>query len=344
MTLRTIEKKNFPPFMANLMKAMEVVGVQEKVEGKYEFAPLESPAQLCLDYDVTLLSPKKYILPPRETLLKFTTGQTVSCEPVMESKPLALIGVHPYDVKAISQLDRIFADANQDEHYQKKRQNTVIIGTDIKRASPYAFCKSMNSATVQEGFDLLLTDIGESYTVAIGSPKGQDLLEKYAASRAATKEEAAKRSEVQEKIPYMFSLNSVTTPYDQLPRLLTDHAEDKLFNELAEKCFSCGSCNLVCPTCYCFDVQDDMALNLTAGERFRLWDGCLLEGFAEVAGGENFREDRSERVRHRIFRKGKYIYEKYGEHGCVGCGRCASACLPDIANPVEIFNRLKEGK
>jgi ferredoxin len=180
--------------------------------------------------------------------------------------------------------------------------------------------------------------------VAVGTNKGQALLEKHAVSRVATKEETGKRAEIQEKIPYMFSLNTVTTPYGELPKLLEDQAGSKLFAELAEKCFSCGSCNLVCPTCYCFDVQDDMALNLSGGERLRLWDGCLLDGFAKVATGENFRKDREERIRHRIFRKGKYIYEKYGEHGCVGCGRCASACLPDIANPVEIFNRLKEGK
>jgi ferredoxin len=344
MTFQTIEKKNFPSFIENLSKTMEVVGVREKVEGKYEFAPLESPSQLSLDYDVTLLSPKKYLLPSRETLLKFKTGKAVSCEPALESRPLAIVGVHPYDIKGIAQLDRIFADANQDEHYRRKRQDTVIIGVDIKRPSPHAFCKSMNSATVQEGFDLFLTDMGESYVVAVGTKKGQGILEKHAVSRAATKEEVGRRAEIQEKIPYLFSLNTVTTPYEQLPQLLTDHAESKLFAELAEKCFSCGSCNLVCPTCYCFDVQDDMALNLSEGERFRLWDGCLLDGFAKVATGENFREDRVERIRHRIFRKGKYIYEKYGEHGCVGCGRCAAACLPDIANPVEIFNRLKEGK
>jgi ferredoxin len=344
MTFRTVEKKNFPPFTENLIRAMEVVGVREKVEGKYEFAPLESSSQLVLDYDVTLFSPKKYFLPPRETLLKFKTGKTVSCEPVWESRPLAIVGVHPYDIKGIAQLDRIFADANQDEHYRRKREDTVIIGVDIKRASPHAFCKSMNSATVQKGFDLFLTDIGGCYVVAVGTEKGQAVLEKHAVSRAATKEELGKRAEIQEKIPYLFSLNTVNTPYDELPKLLADHPESKLYAELAEKCFSCGSCNLVCPTCYCFDVQDDMALNLSEGERLRLWDGCLLDGFAKVATGENFREDREERIRHRIFRKGKYIYEKYGEHGCVGCGRCASTCLPDIANPVEIFNRLKEGK
>ena len=344
MTFRTIQKKDLPPFIDRLIQTLEVVGVREKVEGKYEFAPLESSSQLCLDYDVTLLSPKKYILPSRETLLRFKTGEKVSCEPVLESRPRAIVGIHPYDLKGIAQLDRIFADANQDEHYRRKRQDTILIGVDIKRASSYAFCKSMNSAVVQQGFDLFLTDIGPSYVVAVGTKKGEDLLGQYATSQPSAQGEIARRTEIQEKIPYLFSLNAVTTPYSELPKLLAAHMESKLFEELAEKCFSCGSCNLVCPTCYCFDVQDDMALNLSEGERVRLWDGCLLDGFARVASGENFREDRAERIRHRILRKGKYIYEKYGEHGCVGCGRCASACLPDIANPVEIFNRLKEGK
>jgi len=344
MTLRTIEKKNFPLFIENLIQTMEVVGVRDKAAGKYEFASLETSSQLCLDYDVTVLPPKKYFLPPREILLKFKIGQEIRVEPAIEIRPLAIVGVHPYDIKGIRQLDRIFADVNQDEHYGRRRQATMIIGVDIQRASPFAFCSSMRSATIQDGFDLFLTDIGEAYAVAIGSPKGKELLERQAVSRPATEKEISRRAEIQGKIPYLFSLNTVNTPYEGLPQLIADHAESKLFAELAEKCFSCGSCNLVCPTCYCFDVEDDLALNLAEGTRSRIWDGCLLEGFAKVASGENFRKDRVDRIRHRIFRKGKFIYEKYGEHGCVGCGRCASVCLPDIANPVQIFNRLKEGQ
>ena len=64
MTLRTIEKQNFPSFIDRMIQAMEVVGVREAMEGKYEFARLETSSQLCLDYDVTLLPPKKYFLPP----------------------------------------------------------------------------------------------------------------------------------------------------------------------------------------------------------------------------------------------------------------------------------------
>jgi NAD(P)H-flavin reductase len=99
---------------------------------------------------------------------------------------------------------------------------------------------------------------------------------------------------------------------------------------------------MVCPTCFCFDVKDEVALNLKEGERLRFWDGCMLVDFAKVATGENFRHDRASRFRHRIFRKGKYVIERYGRVGCVGCGRCAIACLAGIASPLEAFNAIAD--
>jgi NAD-dependent dihydropyrimidine dehydrogenase PreA subunit len=121
--------------------------------------------------------------------------------------------------------------------------------------------------------------------------------------------------------------------------MMADAYEDPLWEELGEKCLACGSCTNVCPTCYCFDVQDEVNLRLNAGERQRTWDSCQLDEFARVAGGENFREARSGRQRHRFMRKGKYIYDMYDRLGCVGCGRCIRTCLVHI-NIVDGFNRI----
>jgi ferredoxin len=88
-------------------------------------------------------------------------------------------------------------------------------------------------------------------------------------------------------------------------------------------------------------VQDDVNWDLTRGRRDRAWDGCLLDGFAKVAGDHDFRKARGDRFRHRLYRKAKYVPAKIGgQIACVGCGRCVSACLPDIANPVKVYNRL----
>ena len=68
----------------------------------------------------------------------------------------------------------------------------------------------------------------------------------------------------------------------------------------------------------------------------------MLAGFAEVSGGENFRREPSDRLRHRAFRKGKYIREALDRPGCVGCGRCDRACTSKISI-VATYNQLKGG-
>ena len=106
---------------------------------------------------------------------------------------------------------------------------------------------------------------------------------------------------------------------------------DILWEASAERCLSCGRCNIVCPTCTCFDVQDVASLDGESGERVRVWHGCQLPGFAKVAGGHDFRPTRTEQLRYRIFRKGKYMPERYGMVGCTGCGRCHKHCPTHIS-------------
>ena len=108
------------------------------------------------------------------------------------------------------------------------------------------------------------------------------------------------------------------------------------------KCVSCGNCTAVCPTCYCFDIYDDVELDMSGGERKRTWDSCQLEEFAVVAGGENFRKERSSRQRHRYYRKFNYSVEKYNKYFCTGCGRCSRACMAGIELK-ETLNSLKQG-
>jgi formate hydrogenlyase subunit 6/NADH:ubiquinone oxidoreductase subunit I len=341
MVSRTIEKQNMGLFVNNLINSeAEVVGAKRK-DGKYAFAKLADASQLCLDYDFALYPPKGYLLPPRETLIRFELGQEPRVEPVVEAKPVVLFGVHPYDIKAIELLDAAFSGVNHDINYLSRRAKTMIIGVDCLNPNPNAFCASLGTATTDSGFDLMLTDIGHSYVVAIGSSEGEQLLSRYAVTREATQSELAQGDEQRRQALTRYKV-TLSVSAEELPALLDRSWDSAVFREKSEKCLSCGSCVMVCPTCFCFDVQDDMALNLKQGERYRQWDGCMLVDFALVAGGENFRQDSQSRFRHRMYRKGKYLWERYGKLGCVGCGRCASACLAEIASPAETFNMLKE--
>ena len=72
----------------------------------------------------------------------------------------------------------------------------------------------------------------------------------------------------------------------------------------------------------------------------------MLVDFAKVASERTSGVIKPAASRHRMFRKGKYIL-KDTKLGCVGCGRCSSACLAGIASPLEAFTladniRLKE--
>lgn len=341
MKNRIIEKQNMDVFVNKLINSeVEVVGAKRK-DGKYAFGKLADATELCLDYDVALYPPKSYLLPPKETLIKFELGEELKVEPVVEAERVILFGVHPYDIKAIELLDVAFSGTNPDINYLSRRAEVTIIGIDCLNPNPNAFCASLGTATTDTGFDLMLTDIGASYVVAIGSSEGEELLGKYAVTREATQSELVQRDEQRQKALAKYKV-ALGVSAEDLPELLDKSWDSPVFKEKSEKCLSCGSCVMVCPTCFCFDVQDDIALNLKQGERYRQWDGCMLVDFALVAGGENFRRDSETRFRHRMYRKGKYLWERYGKLGCVGCGRCASACLAEIASPAETFNTLKE--
>lgn len=346
MTLKTLTKDQFKEFVSKLIASNRVVGVKDKEKKFFVYDDLNNADELRLDYDVTYLSPRKYFQPPRETLLKFTTTPKVTAEQVVETEPFILLGVHPYDLKAINQMTKVFEKDNRDANYLARRKAATIIACDPQAASEWSFWCSMNAATVNTGYDLFVTDIGDAYVIEIGTDKGKALLEKNAKATDATSDQTAKRDNVRANFSSLCNKDrAINVPPQDIPALVAKSEEHPVWEENAEKCYSCGTCNQVCPTCYCFDVREELNLELTGGERVRRWDGCLLQDFASVASGENFREHRANRFRHRIFRKCTYVPQIVEDDlACVGCGRCSKQCLPDIADPVKIINKLAEGK
>lgn len=341
--MKVVTKEVFQKFVDDLISndPRDVVGVQSK-DGRYVFDDLKKAEDLALDYDVTILPPKKYFMPQRETILKYQEeGSNFSIEPTLEVKPRIVIGIHPYDLIAIRQMDKVFSDLYEDEYYLEKRKQCILIGVNMQNVSERSFAASMGTATTDSGYDLMLTDLGEKYAVEIGSKKGSELL-KSLECRNATSREVEEVQKVGEELKGKFQKQLNFSP-QELPTILEENYDNMDFWEKnSETCYSCVTCNLVCPTCYCFDVKDVNEITMDGGKRVREWDGCLRENFAVVASGENFRPSRAERYRHRFMRKGRYLYEKYGDIACVGCGRCASQCLPDIADPSRIYNELKE--
>jgi ferredoxin len=339
MSLKIIDKGSMPAFVSSLMKQYEVVGPQAK-DNRFAFGKVTDYGQLRLDYNTSVLPPKKYLLPQQEVLFTFRT-EGAAAAPVFDTQPRVILGMHTCDIHALKLLDAVFATGNRDEHYLKRRANTLIIGIEcLTPCTEHSFCKSMNTLSATEGYDLHLIDLGEAYAVETGTQAGADLLLKHSDAREVGQDIVTLMNKVlSEKWPrfsYRLDFDS-----SELPSLMAVSYKSPVWAELDQRCLACGSCNTVCPTCYCFNVTDNTSLDGKTGERIRVWDSCQLDEFASVAGGENFREHRSERQRHRFFRKGKYIPDMHGELGCVGCGRCAQACLADIT-PVGVWNELQK--
>ena len=340
MNILKISKSDFLSFIDKKLtgKESKTMGVKKK-GAHYVFDELNSADQLCLDYDVTLLPPKKYFQPPKEVLLKFVPKKPGSYTAVNTCDPITIIGIHYYDLAAIYLMDKAFSEGERDEHYMKKRENSLLIGIYPTKHYKYRFARSVTRNQGRQVADLMLVHIGDDLVVEVLSEKGKKYLE---GANIVQNDYSIK--EIEDAKNIVKDDRKIPIPIELIPDYLEKNHRHPVWARFGEKCFSCGSCVLVCPTCYCFDVRDEVELSLAGGERTRVWDGCMLEDFAIVADGHNFRKKRSERLRHRIFRKGKYLPEKYGYFGCVGCGRCADSCTADIANPVKILKYMEENK
>ena len=340
MRVVKLDKGAIPPLVGALTADYSVVGPQAKGP-KFAFGPITDPSQLRLDYDTTILPPKKVLQPQEERLAKLTLQGEQSVKEVIEVSPTVLFGVHTCDLNAIGTLDEAFSQDHPDAHYLERRKQTIIISLDcLEPCDDKSFCKSMGTLTAEEGFDLHLTDLGTAYAVEVATEAGEKLLSQYADAAAATDADVEKLSAVRGAKSSRFE-DRLGFDKAELPALMENAYDNPLWDELAEKCLSCGSCTIVCPTCYCFNVFDEVNLALSEGERNRRWDSCQLDEFALVAGGHNFREARAARQRHRFMRKGKWVSERFDSPGCVGCGRCIRACVVNISI-LEGFNTIHE--
>lgn len=343
MSIKHLTPAHLEAWLEALIAAGTVYGVQAKGD-HFAFGQLGRPGQLRLDYDVTILPPKKYFMPPKEVLL--TYDRHGRFESVLDETPFVVFGVHPYDMVAINQLDAIFAAGHADGHYLSRRAAATVVVCDVQTPSSDTFAGCMGTATLEgrEGHDLLLTPLEDgTYLADPRTAKGEALLAALpGAAPDAAPAALAARDAIWARNREQLQKHKLKVPLADLPLLLAETYDHPVWSEKAELCYSCGSCNLVCPTCYCFDIDDELDWDLEHGRRTRTWDGCMLTPFAVVAGNHNFRAQKAARYRHRYLRKGQYVPEVIGEIACVGCGRCITACTANIANPVEIFNTLAE--
>ena len=144
-------------------------------DGKYVFKRLTRWSDARLEYDRTILPPKKYFLPPRETLFRYSPGEGFVPNTDGLDQRIILFGVHACDVYALNILDRVFAGKYKDPYYQARRKNIAIIGIDCT-PDKQCFCRSMRADFVDHGFDLFFYDTGDYYQALVGTALGDDMV------------------------------------------------------------------------------------------------------------------------------------------------------------------------
>jgi len=343
MLPQILTKDQFGAFVEYLMADDNRLIAPVAKGAQFAFAEIESRADVAsirMDYDITILPPKKCVYPQAETLLEFAGPTPDGVRAVVAASATVLLGVHPYDLHGIATLDAAMSQPPADANYRARRSATRLIGLNVSGyANDNQFMADMGTLEPPAGgCDLFLTDLGDRYFVEVSTPVGVTMVKAVGVlhpagpqdHKAKQEFDARKAANFPKRLPYQ-------TRY--LPELLDASYDSLLWDAVSRRCFSCGTCTNVCPTCYCFDVQDKLNLDACSGQRRRQWDSCQLRTFAEVAGGENFREHRSSRLRHRLLRKGKYILARTGEIGCVGCGRCSTHCVAKISI-LEAFQQI----
>lgn len=338
MFFRVMGKDRLPELVVGLAADHEVIGPVAKGD-TYVFAPIARAADLRLDYDTTILPPKKYFVPQHEELMRFRTADGHVMSDHARAHKRVLFGLHPCDINALMLMDNVFLGEFEDPYYKSRRESTLLVGVSCSPQES-CFCDAWGTDEVHWGFDIFLTDLGDRYFVSVRSVEGAELLDHCVETRPTTDTDIADFQRHTRDFKAQFKGSRVDT--SQLPLLLDAKFDDPIWDELGERCLSCGACSMVCPTCYCFDVQDRLTPDGAEGSRIRSWDSCQFSQFAEVAHGHNFRDSRASRVKYRYYHKQWGYLSKFERVLCVGCGRCARECKADI-NPRVVIDALQGG-
>ncbi|GAJ11587.1 unnamed protein product, partial [marine sediment metagenome] len=231
-------------------------------------------------------------------------------------------GIRPCDARALNMLDEIFKQDYEDTYYMKRRQNAVLVGLGCTNPYDSCFCTSLGgSPSDTAGVDVMFTDIGDEFFIEAVTEAGSTLLDKSQSLKPATAEDEARTKESQEAA-YQKVIRKVDTR--KMPeRLLAAFDNQQYWQQIAAKCVSCGICTLLCPTCYCFDINDEVSGK--SGARFRSLDSCSFCIYTKMPV-ENPREEKWQRVRNKVCHKYEFYPRLFDTIACTGCGRCIRMC------------------
>lgn len=311
------------------------VGWTDKQEaGKYRLVQRDDHA--LFGYVVGPTSWKKFLFPPREKLWhasrlsgdgqKKGDGFRIEKQSLPQQK-IAFLGVRSCELHAIAIQDKVFVGGPfVDPHYQLRRDNVLLIAVNCTEPGGACFCVSMKTGPkAVAGFDLSLTEVisaSEHYFIAhTGTPQGDAVLRQIA--HQPWEETQKKKEDDLLKAAERRMGRAMDTK--DIKELLYANAGHPQWEKVAGRCLSCANCTMVCPTCFCSNVEDVTDLKGENVDRWRTWDSCFSSEFSHLHGG-SVRKSIQGRYRQWMTHKLASWHDQFGTSGCVGCGRCIVWC------------------
>lgn len=274
---------------------------------------------------------KPVLLPKREALFDYKKGKLLP--PKMTYTPECAFLMSVVDLKAVGLFNQTF---EHDPFYQKKRQSTLLIGQAFFEGS--GFCGHVRDCYEEDILEHIIFDImliktkkGE-WKVFTGSEKGQLTLEKFGYTDFEHVEFAGLLKE------------QGVDPMLEIHRKQIVEASQDAWDHWGEICTACGKCAVDCPTCYCYDIDDEPdTKEKGAGQRVRKWTTCFYNNFSEIGGGYKFMKTNAKRIQNWYTHKWVRTPHEFQIMGCVNCGRCDKVCPVGIKR-ADVFKWMDEHK
>jgi sulfhydrogenase subunit beta (sulfur reductase) len=300
-------------------------GVHDRqAPGSYRIETSTSPR--CFAWATGPQALKPLVFAPQETLWRAERdnhGALHFVETAPVAQALAVIGVRACDLAALRLHDQHFlAGSYPDPTYRARRAALLLIAVQCTHPADTCFCASTGDGPrATHSFDLALSELDDGFLVEAGSDAGRRIMDSLPLEQADTEQQHSADSEIE----HAARVQQRHLPSRNLRAALFANLEHPRWQEVAERCLSCGNCTSVCPTCFCHREQDEAALDGQSSAHTRQWDSCFTQGHSYIHGLTVHAGTR-ERYRQWLTHKLGSWHDQYGRSGCVGCGRCISWC------------------
>ena len=296
--------------------------IEEQEAGRYRLK--RDPTNRYFAFTLGPQSWKKYLHPPNLCLYKTKkTDQGLEFKSDSWHKKQAFLGVRACEMEAILKQDRVFLEQfHPDKPYQERRESVFLVGVNCSRAGGACFCVSTETGpTLQSGDDITLTELEEIFLLEARSARGRAVLGRLPTEEASSHalSEAAGQEE------HVCRQMGRTLDTEGLAELLKNNLNHPRWKDVGDRCLTCGNCTMVCPTCFCFSVEEMTDLAGLESKRVRQWDSCFSEQFT-LTSGNSQRSSAEARYRQWMTHKLATWHDQFDESGCVGCGRCIVWC------------------